>query len=154
MGPRSKRGEMGGTLRCYHPDIEAFIDAKDDPTKLRMLNLSVLVTDVFIAAVCQDDLWDLRFDGTVHNTIRARRLWDRIIRSTFDTAKPGVIFIDCINAANNLYYCENIQAINPLPLHDACPATASSSRSVTTRCNSSTIRFGADACSNASATAR
>ena len=154
MGPRSKRGEMGGTLRCDHPDIEAFIDAKDDPTKLRMLNLSVLVTDVFMAAVRQDDLWDLRFDGTVHNTIRARGLWDGIIRSTFDTAKPGVIFIDRINAANNLYYCENIQAINPLPLHDACPATASSSRSVTTRCNSSTIRFGADACSNASATAR
>tara|TARA_E500000331_G_scaffold285978_1_gene280625 strand:- start:2579 stop:2764 length:186 start_codon:yes stop_codon:yes gene_type:complete len=61
-------------LKCDHPDIKAFIDAKNDLTKLRMLNLSVLVTDVFMAAVRQDELWDLRFDGTVHNTIRARGL--------------------------------------------------------------------------------
>ena len=74
MSTRSRRGAMGGTLRCDHPDIKAFIDAKDDLTKLRMLNLSVLVTDVFMAAVRQDELWDLRFDGTVHNTIRARGL--------------------------------------------------------------------------------
>ncbi len=66
--------ETRRTLKCDHPDIKAFIDAKNDLTKLRMLNLSVLVTDVFMAAVRQDELWDLRFDGTVHNTIRARGL--------------------------------------------------------------------------------
>ena len=125
MSAGSRRGAMMGTLRCDHPDIEAFIDAKHDPIKLRMFNLSVLVTDDFMKAVRQDDPWDLRFDGKVHKTIRARGLWDRIMRSTYDTAEPGVIFIDRINAANNLYYCENIQATNPcgeqpLPPYGAC----------------------------------
>jgi ribonucleoside-diphosphate reductase alpha chain len=125
MSAGSRRGAMMGTLRCDHPDIEAFIDAKRDPARLRMFNLSVLVTDAFMTAVRQDDPWDLRFDETVHKTIRARGLWDRIMRSTYDTAEPGVIFIDRINAANNLYYCENIQATNPcgeqpLPPYGAC----------------------------------
>ena len=125
MSAGSRRGAMMGTLQCNHPDIEAFIDAKRDPAKLRMFNLSILVTDAFMAAVRQDDPWDLCFNGTVHKTIRARGLWDRIMRSTYDTAEPGVIFIDRINAANNLYYCENIQATNPcgeqpLPPYGAC----------------------------------
>jgi len=125
MSAGSRRGAMMGTLRCDHPDIEAFIDAKHDPIKPRIFNLSVLVTDDFMKAVRQDDPWDLRFDGKVHKTIRARGLWDRIMRSTYDTAEPGVIFIDRINAANNLYYCENIQATNPcgeqpLPPYGAC----------------------------------
>ena len=94
---------MMGTFRCDHPDIEAFIDAKQDTTKLRMSNLSVLVTYVFMTAVSQDDLWNLRIDGTAHKSIRACGLWDRIIRSTFDTPEPGVIFIDSINAAKNPY---------------------------------------------------
>jgi len=92
---------MMGTLRCDHPDIEALIDAKQDPTKLHMSNLSVLVTDVFMTAVPQDDLWKLRIDGRVHKSIRARGLWDSIMRSTFDTPELGVIFIDSINAAKN-----------------------------------------------------
>jgi len=83
---------MMGTLRCDHPDIEALIDAKQDPTKLHMSNLSVLVTDVFMTAVPQDDLWNLRIDGTVHKSTRARGLWDRIMRSTFDTPELGVIY--------------------------------------------------------------
>ena len=101
MSARSSRGAMMGTLRCDHPDIEAFIGVKQDPTKLRMSNLSVLVTDVFMTAVPRDDLWNLRIDGTVHKSIRARGLWDRIMRPTFDTPEPGVIFIDSINAAKN-----------------------------------------------------
>jgi len=113
------------TLRCDHPDIEAFIDAKREPGRLRMFNLSVLVTDAFMAAVKADGPWDLTFGGTVYRTIQARALWDRIMQATYDYAEPGVIFIDRINRRNNLAYCETISATNPcgeqpLPPYGAC----------------------------------
>ena len=125
MSAGQRRGAMMGTLRCDHPDIEAFIDAKSDPTRLRNFNLSVLVTDAFMEAVRSDRDWDLSFDGTVVRTLPARQLWDRLMRATYAYAEPGVIFIDRINAMNNLAYCEVIQATNPcgeqpLPPHGAC----------------------------------
>ncbi|HYD15445.1 MAG TPA: adenosylcobalamin-dependent ribonucleoside-diphosphate reductase [Hyphomicrobium sp.] len=125
MSAGARRGAMMGTLRCDHPDIEAFIGAKADPAKLRNFNLSVLVTDAFIAAVRADSPWDLVFEGTVYKTVRARDLWDRIMRAAYDYAEPGVIFIDRVNAMNNLAYCEEIRATNPcgeqpLPPYGAC----------------------------------
>jgi len=125
MSAGARRGAMMGTLRCDHPDIETFIDAKSDPTKLRNFNLSVLVTDAFIAAVRADGPWDLVFEGKVWKTLRARDLWQRIMRAAFDYAEPGVIFIDRVNAMNNLAYCEEIRATNPcgeqpLPPYGAC----------------------------------
>jgi ribonucleoside-diphosphate reductase alpha chain len=121
----TRRGAMMAVMRCDHPDIEAFIDAKRDPGKLRMFNLSVLVTDAFISAVKEDAQWQLRFGGTVYRSLRARDLWDRIMRATYDYAEPGVVFIDRINERNNLRYCETIAATNPcgeqpLPPYGAC----------------------------------
>ena len=125
MSAGSRRGAMMATMRCDHPDIEAFIEAKKDPARLRMFNLSVLVTDPFMAAVKADGPWELVFDGRVYKTLDARDLWNRIMRSTFDVAEPGVIFIDRINQLNNLAYCETIAATNPcgeqpLPPYGAC----------------------------------
>jgi ribonucleoside-diphosphate reductase alpha chain len=125
MSAGSRRGAMMASLRCDHPDIEAFIAAKSDATRLRMFNLSVLVTDPFMEAVKADAAWDLEFGGTVYRTIRARDLWEQIMRATYDYAEPGVIFIDRINAANNLHYAETIAATNPcgeqpLPPYGAC----------------------------------
>ncbi len=125
MSAGSRRGAMMATMRCDHPDIEAFIEAKRDPARLRMFNLSVLVTDPFMAAVKADGPWELQFDGRVYHTVQARDLWNKIMQSTFDYAEPGVIFIDRINAANNLNYCETIAATNPcgeqpLPPYGAC----------------------------------
>ena len=113
MSAGSRRGAMMGTMRVDHPDIEAFIDAKRDAERLRMFNLSVLVTDDFMDAVKNDRGHDLAFDGTIYRAVSARALWDRIIRATYDCAEPGVIFIDRINAANNLRHCETIHATNP-----------------------------------------
>ena len=125
MSAGSRRGAMMATLRCDHPDIEAFVDAKRDPRRLRMFNVSVLVTDAFMAAVKDDADWDLVFGGKVFRTIKARALWERIMRATYDVAEPGVIFIDRVNRRNNLHYCETIQATNPcgeqpLPPYGAC----------------------------------
>ena len=125
MSAGYRRGAMMATLRCDHPDIEAFIDAKREPGRLRMFNLSVLATDPFMAAVKSDAPWDLTFGGTVFRTVRARELWDRIMQATYDYAEPGVIFIDRINRRNNLAYCETIAATNPcgeqpLPPYGAC----------------------------------
>ncbi len=125
MSAGSRRGAMMATLRCDHPDIEDFITAKQDAARLRMFNLSVLVTDPFMEAVKADGSWDLVFDGKVYRTVQARDLWNQIMQSTFDFAEPGVIFIDRINAENNLSYCETIAATNPcgeqpLPPYGAC----------------------------------
>jgi ribonucleoside-diphosphate reductase alpha chain len=125
MSAGSRRGAMMATLSCDHPDIEEFVTAKHTPGRLAMFNLSVLVSDRFMQAVKDDQPWDLAFAGQVHKTLRARELWDRIMRSTYDTAEPGVIFIDRINALNNLNYCETIRATNPcgeqpLPPYGAC----------------------------------
>ncbi len=120
-----RRGAMMGCLRIDHPDIEAFIDAKRDPARLRNFNLSVLVTDAFMSALGADGDWPLVFGGKVSRTIRARELWERLMRATYDSAEPGVIFVDRVNQANNLGYCEAISASNPcgeqmLPPYGAC----------------------------------
>ena len=125
MSAGHRRGAMMATLRCDHPDVEAFIAAKRDAGRLRMFNLSVLVTDAFMAAVKDDLPWDLVFGGTVFKSIRARELWDTIMQATYAYAEPGVIFIDRINRRNNLYYAETICATNPcgeqpLPPYGAC----------------------------------
>ena len=125
MSAGSRRGAMMATMRCDHPDIEEFIIAKQDAARLRMFNLSVLVTDPFMDAVKADAPWDLSFEGRVYHTVQARDLWNRIMRATYDYAEPGVIFIDRINAANNLQYCETISATTPcgeqpLPPYGAC----------------------------------
>jgi ribonucleoside-diphosphate reductase alpha chain len=113
------------TLRCDHPDIEAFIEAKRQPGRLRMFNLSVLVSDAFMQAVKEDAPWELKFGGTTYHVLAARELWDAIMRATYGYAEPGVIFIDRINRLNNLWYCETISATNPcgeqpLPPYGAC----------------------------------
>ncbi|MGX1198440.1 adenosylcobalamin-dependent ribonucleoside-diphosphate reductase [Parvibaculum sp. MBR-TMA-1.3b-4.2] len=125
MSAGSRRGAMMATMRCDHPDIEDFIDAKREPGRLNMFNLSVLATDPFMDAVKADADWDLTFNGTVFRTLKARALWDKIIAATYAYAEPGVIFIDRINKKNNLYYAETIQATNPcgeqpLPPYGAC----------------------------------
>ncbi len=125
MSAGSRRGAMMATLRCDHPDIEAFVDAKRDPKRLRMFNVSVLVTDAFIKAVKDDADWDLVFGGKTFKTVKAKVLWERIMRATYEVAEPGVIFIDRVNRRNNLHYCETIQATNPcgeqpLPPYGAC----------------------------------
>ena len=125
MSAGSRRGAMMATMRCDHPDIEDFITAKSDAARLRMFNVSVLVTDPFMDAVKADGSWDLVFDGKVYQTVQARDLWNKIMQATYDYAEPGVIFIDRINAANNLNYCETIAATNPcgeqpLPPYGAC----------------------------------
>ena len=125
MSAGSRRGAMMATLRCDHPDIEDFINAKSDAARLRMFNVSVLISDAFMAAVQNGDSWDLQFDGKVYQTVDARGFWDKIMRSTYEYAEPGVIFIDRINQSNNLRYCETIAATNPcgeqpLPPYGAC----------------------------------
>ena len=125
MSAGHRRGAMMATLRCDHPDIEAFIDAKQVAGRLRMFNLSVLVSDAFMAAVKNDEPWELKFRETTYRVVQARELWERIMRATYAYAEPGVIFIDRINKKNNLHYCETISATNPcgeqpLPPYGAC----------------------------------
>jgi ribonucleoside-diphosphate reductase alpha chain len=125
MSAGSRRGAMMATMRCDHPDIEDFITAKSDAARLRMFNVSVLVTDAFMEAVKNDGSWELKFGDKVYKTVEARDLWNKIMKSTYDYAEPGVIFIDRINTMNNLGYCESIAATNPcgeqpLPPYGAC----------------------------------
>lgn len=145
----TRRGAMMATLRCDHPDIESFVEAKRRPGELSHFNLSVLVSDAFMEAVAQDADWPLVFpasslsgmsgervmrawSGTrglepcvVHRQIRARELWERIMRSAYESAEPGVLFVDRINRENNLHWREHICATNPcgeipLPPYGAC----------------------------------
>ncbi len=144
----ARRGAMMATLRCDHPDIEEFITAKQRPDRLRRFNLSVLVTDAFVSAGRANEDWpllfptaDLEAEGEliarewsgaaapvpcrIMRRVRARELWELILRSTYDYAEPGVLFIDRINQHNNLWYRERISATNPcgeipLPPHGAC----------------------------------
>ena len=125
MSAGSRRGAMMATLRVDHPDVEDFIAAKRTPGRLRNFNLSVLVSDAFMQAVAADADWPLVFGGITYRTVKAKALWDSIMRSTYDYAEPGVIFIDRINQQNNLGYCETIAATNPcgeqpLPPYGAC----------------------------------
>ena len=125
MSAGSRRGAMMATMRCDHPDIEEFIAAKSDSKKLRMFNLSVLVSDAFMDALKKGEDWRLTFNDKIYKVIKAADLWDKIMRATYNYAEPGVIFIDRINEANNLRYCETITATNPcgeqpLPPYGAC----------------------------------
>ena len=146
----ARRGAMMATLRCDHPDIEAFVQAKQDPKELRHFNLSVLVSDAFLEAVREDREWPLVFPVVrlderqagkiltrrwpgfaepvpcrVLKRVSARTLWDAIMQATYDYAEPGVLFADRLNRLNNLYYRETIAATNPcaeipLPPYGAC----------------------------------
>ena len=120
-----RRGAQMGVLRVDHPDIEKFIRAKNNSTELTGFNISVGVTDAFMEAVKTNGQFDLVFEGRVYSTVNARALWDDILRSTWDWAEPGILFIDRINRKNNLHYCEEIVATNPcgeqpLPPYGAC----------------------------------
>ncbi len=125
MSAGSRRGAMMAVMRCDHPDIENFITAKQDPGRLRMFNLSVLISDDFMQAVKDDSNWELVFDGSVFRSVKARELWERIMQATYAYAEPGVIFIDRINRLNPISYCETIHGTNPcgeqpLPPYGAC----------------------------------
>tara|TARA_B100001063_G_scaffold232452_1_gene247575 strand:+ start:2221 stop:3978 length:1758 start_codon:yes stop_codon:yes gene_type:complete len=120
-----RRGAQMGVLRVDHPDIEEFVTAKNNMTALTDFNISVGVTDKFMTAVKEGTDFDLVFNGEVRKTVDARALWDKIMRSTWDWAEPGILFIDRINNKNNLHYCEKIAATNPcgeqpLPPNGAC----------------------------------
>ncbi len=120
-----RRGAQMGVLRVDHPDIEEFIKAKNNSTTLTQFNVSVGVTDAFMDAVINDKPFNLIFNGRVYKTVKAKALWDEILRSSWHWAEPGVLFIDTINKKNNLGYLETIAATNPcgeqpLPPYGAC----------------------------------
>ncbi|MBZ0091542.1 MAG: ribonucleoside-diphosphate reductase, adenosylcobalamin-dependent, partial [Sulfuricellaceae bacterium] len=145
----TRRGAMMASLRCDHPDVEDFVEAKRDPLELRHFNLSVQISDDFMQAVQSDAEWRLVFplregecwqgetvqrawSGSRHTRscrvvrrISARKLWQKILQAAYDCAEPGVIFIDRINRLNNLWYVESLSATNPcgeipLPPYGAC----------------------------------
>jgi ribonucleoside-diphosphate reductase alpha chain len=145
-----RRGAMMATLRCDHPDIEVFIDAKRQPGSLTHFNLSVLVSDEFLHAVEVDAMWPLVFPLRGHRApegaelcmrlwsgaaepelcrvarrVSAKALWDKLVDAIHESSEPGLLFVDRINSANNLWYCEKLSATNPcgeipLPPHGAC----------------------------------
>ena len=120
-----RRGAQMGVLRIDHPDIEQFISVKHNSDKLTGFNVSVGVTDEFMEHLEQERPFPLRYEGKVYKEVDPVALWDMIMRSTWDWAEPGVLFIDRINEMNNLYYCETIEATNPcgeqpLPAYGAC----------------------------------
>lgn len=120
-----RRGAQMGIMNVDHPDIEAFIDAKLQKDAYRQFNLSVGISDKFIAAVAKGEPWPLVFDGKVYRTVNANALWEKIIRNAYNSAEPGLIFIDRLNDQNNLHYCEQIEATNPcaeqpLPPYGLC----------------------------------
>ncbi len=121
----ARRGAMMATLACGHPDIETFIDAKRDAAELRHFNCSVLVSDAFMRAVADDADWPLVFAGETHRLVQARALWTRLMHAAYDTAEPGVLFVDTINRDNTLAGIESLAATNPcgeipLPPYGAC----------------------------------
>jgi len=120
-----RRGAQMGVMRVDHPDIEKFIEVKTDLNELTNFNISVAITDKFMEAVLEDKTFDLVFNGEVYSTVSAKNLWEKIMRTTWDYAEPGVIFIDRVNEMNNLYYTETIECTNPcaeqpLPPNGAC----------------------------------
>lgn len=120
-----RRGAQMGVMRVDHPDILEFVMAKQNSTELTSMNLSVAITDEFMDALHGNRTFQLRWGGQDHVEVDAAELWDSIMRSTYDWAEPGVLFIDQINRMNNLWYCEHISATNPcgeqpLPPFGAC----------------------------------
>ena len=120
-----RRGAQMGVLRVDHPDIEEFVRAKQNTNNLTNFNVSIGVTDDFMESVREGAGFDLVWGGRKYRTIDAKNLWNEIMRSTWDWAEPGILFIDRINEMNNLYYCETIAATNPcaeqpLPPNGAC----------------------------------
>jgi len=120
-----RRGAQMGILNVDHPDIEDFITAKMQAGRFRHFNISVGVTDAFMQAVRDDAEFPLSFNGETYRTTRAKALWDKMLRSAYDSAEPGIIFIDRLNQNNNLHYCERIDATNPcaeqpLPPYGLC----------------------------------
>lgn len=120
-----RRGAQMGVLRVDHPDIEEFVRAKKNGSKLTGFNISVGITDEFMEHLETGKAFPLRWEGRTYKYINPKSLWDEIMRSTWDWAEPGVLFIDTINKMNNLYYCEEINATNPcgeqpLPAYGAC----------------------------------
>ena len=143
MSAGSRRGAMMATMDCTHPDVMKFVNAKEDPLRLRMFNVSVLASDDFMAAVEADDEWVLahevkpakevmwRGSSTIndnkyiYDVVSARELWEAIMSATYKQAEPGILFIDTINKMNNLWYVESIRSTNPcgeqpLPPYGAC----------------------------------
>lgn len=120
-----RRGAQMGILNVDHPDIEKFIDAKLEQGAFRQFNLSVGISDKFMEAVKNDLSWDLQFNGKIYKTISAKYLWNKILTNAYNSAEPGIVFLDRMNQQNNLYYCEEIEATNPcseqpLPEYGLC----------------------------------
>lgn len=120
-----RRGAQMGVLRIDHPDIEQFLTAKQNSDKLTGFNISIGVTDKFMRCLEDGEPFPLEYNGEVYKEVDPENLWDMVMRSTWDWAEPGVLFIDTINKMNNLHYCETIEATNPcgeqpLPPFGAC----------------------------------
>jgi len=109
----SRRGALMLMLDDTHPDIEEFITVKRTAGKIEHANLSVCISDAFMEAVKNDTDWDLVWNGEVKKTIRAKQLWDLICTSAWESAEPGMVFIDRYNKESNTWYYENIRCVNP-----------------------------------------
>jgi ribonucleoside-diphosphate reductase alpha chain len=121
----NRRGAQMGVFPINHPDIEKFIHVKQNQDKLTGFNISVGITNEFMDCLKTGRPFPLTFKGEVYRTVNAENLWNMLMRGTYDWAEPGVLFLDRINDANNLHYCETISATNPcgeqpLPPYGAC----------------------------------
>ncbi len=119
----SRRGALMIMLDDTHPDIEEFITVKKQAGKIEHANLSVCVSDAFMQAVKDDADWNLTWQGEVKKTVRARKLWDLICTSAWESAEPGVVFMDRYNKESNTWYYENIRCVNPCVTGDTLVST-------------------------------